>query len=109
PVRLKDVADVYDGVQNDKGGALLNGERGVVLAIQKQPGANTIEVVDDIKKLLPAFQHSLPAGAQLDVIYDRSQSIRESVAEVKFSLLLALALVVLVIFLFLRNLSATVI
>ncbi len=109
PVRLKDVADVYDGVQNDKGGALLNGERGVVLAIQKQPGANTIEVVDDIKKLLPAFQRSLPAGAQLDVIYDRSQSIRESVAEVKFSLLLALALVVLVIFLFLRNLSATVI
>jgi HAE1 family hydrophobic/amphiphilic exporter-1 len=109
PVRLKDVAHVYDGVQNDKGGALLNGERGVVLAIQKQPGANTIEVVDDIKKLLPAFQRSLPAGAQLDVIYDRSQSIRESVAEVKFSLLLALALVVLVIFLFLRNLSATVI
>ena len=109
PVRLKDVAQVYDGVQNDKGGALLNGERGVVLAIQKQPGANTIQVVDDIKALLPAFQRSLPAGAQLEVIYDRSQSIRESVAEVKFSLLLALALVVLVIFLFLRNLSATVI
>jgi HAE1 family hydrophobic/amphiphilic exporter-1 len=109
PVRLKDVAQVYDGVQNDKGGALLNGERGVVLAIQKQPGANTIQVVDDIKALLPAFQRSLPAGAQLEVIYDRSQSIRESVAEVKFSLLLALVLVVLVIFLFLRNLSATVI
>ncbi|MBO9663020.1 efflux RND transporter permease subunit [Dokdonella sp.] len=109
PVRLKDVAHVYDGVQNDKGGALLNGERGVVLAIQKQPGANTIQVVDDIKHLLPAFERSLPAGAELNVIYDRSQSIRESVAEVKFSLVLALGLVVLVIFLFLRNLSATVI
>lgn len=109
PVRLKDIAHVYDGVQNDKGGALLNGERGVVLAIQKQPGANTIQVVDDIKKLLPAFERSLPAGAELNVIYDRSQSIRESVAEVRFSLLLALALVVLVIFLFLRNLSATMI
>ncbi|WP_300619041.1 efflux RND transporter permease subunit [Dokdonella sp.] len=109
PVRLKDVANVYDGVQNDKGGALLNGERGVVLAVQKQPGANTIQVVDDIRTMLPAFERTLPAGAQLDVIYDRSQSIRESVAEVKFSLLLALALVVLVIFLFLRNVSATVI
>ncbi len=109
PVRLKDVANVYDGVQNDKGGALLNGERGIVLAIQKQPGANTIQVVDDIRGLLPAFQRSLPAGANLEVIYDRSQSIRESVAEVKFSLVLALGLVVLVICLFLRNVSATVI
>ncbi|WP_414650029.1 efflux RND transporter permease subunit [Dokdonella sp.] len=109
PVRLKDVAKVYDGVQNDKGGALFNGEQGVVLAIQKQPGTNTIQVVEDIKRMLPAFQRTLPAGAELRVIYDRSQSIRESVADVKFSLLLALCLVVLVIFVFLRNLAATVI
>ena len=109
PVRLKDVARVYDGVQNDKGGAIINGEQGVVLAIQKQPGTNTIQVVEDIRKMLPAFQRSLPAGAQLDVIYDRSQSIRESVSDVKFSLLLALCLVVLVIFVFLRNLPATLI
>ncbi len=109
PVRLRDVARVYDGVQNDKGGALLNGERGIVLAIQKQPGANTIQVVDDIRALLPGFERTLPAGAKLEIMYDRSQSIRESVDEVKFSLMLALALVVLVIFLFLRNLSATLI
>jgi HAE1 family hydrophobic/amphiphilic exporter-1 len=109
PVRLKDLGSVYDGVQNDKGGAFLDGERGVVLAIQKQPGTNTIAVVEDIKKMLPAFERTLPAGADLRVIYDRSQSIRESVADVKFSLLLALGLVVMVIFVFLRNVSATVI
>jgi hydrophobe/amphiphile efflux-1 (HAE1) family protein len=109
PVRLKDVAHVYDGVQNDKGGATINGEEGVVLAVQKQPGTNTIQVVEDIQKTLPAFERSLPAGAELNVIYDRSQSIRESVSDVKFSLLLALALVVMVIFVFLRNVSATII
>ena len=109
PVRLRDVAHVYDGVQNDKGGAMINGREGVVLAIQKQPGTNTIQVVEDIEAILPQFQRSLPAGAELEVIYDRSRSIRESVADVKFSLVLALALVVLVIFVFLRNLSATAI
>ncbi|MET0230983.1 MAG: efflux RND transporter permease subunit, partial [Rhodanobacteraceae bacterium] len=109
PVRLKDVANVYDGVQNDKGGATINGQEGVVLAVQKQPGTNTIEVVEDIRKTLPAFEKSLPAGAELNVIYDRSQSIRESVSDVKFSLVLALALVVMVIFVFLRNVSATLI
>ena len=109
PVRLKDIADVRDGVQNDKGGALIDGEPCVVLAIQKQPGTNTIQVVEDIRKILPTFQKSLPAGADFTVTYDRSESIRESVNDVKFSLLLALALVVMVIFVFLRNLSATVI
>ncbi len=109
PVRLKDVAHVYDGIQNDKGGATINGEEGVILAIQKQPGTNTIQVVEDIRKTLPAFERSLPAGAELNVIYDRSQSIRESVSDVKFSLVLALALVVMVIFVFLRNVSATII
>ncbi|HEY0230606.1 MAG TPA: efflux RND transporter permease subunit, partial [Dokdonella sp.] len=109
PVRLKDIGKVYDGVQNDKGGATINNQQGVVLAIQKQPGTNTIQVVEDIQAILPAFQRSLPAGADLRVIYDRSQSIRESVSDVKFSLLLALGLVILVIFVFLRNVSATVI
>jgi HAE1 family hydrophobic/amphiphilic exporter-1 len=109
PVRLQDLARVYDGVQNDKGGATINNEQGVVLAIQKQPGTNTIKVVEDIQATLPVFERSLPAGAKLDVIYDRSQSIRQSVSDVKFSLLLALALVVMVIFVFLRNFSATLI
>jgi HAE1 family hydrophobic/amphiphilic exporter-1 len=109
PVRLRDIANVYDGVQNDKGGATINGQEGVVLAVQKQPGTNTIQVVEDIKSTLPAFERSLPAGAELRVIYDRSQSIRESVSDVKFSLVLALGLVVMVIFVFLRNVSATVI
>ncbi|NCT67007.1 MAG: efflux RND transporter permease subunit [Rhodanobacteraceae bacterium] len=109
PVHLRDIGRVYDGVQNDKGGAFLNDQRGVVLAIQKQPGTNTIKVVEDIRAMLPAFERTLPAGADLRVIYDRSQSIRESVADVKFSLVLALALVVMVIFVFLRNLSATLI
>jgi HAE1 family hydrophobic/amphiphilic exporter-1 len=109
PVRLRDIAHVYDGIQNDKGKAMINGEEGVVLAIQKQPGTNTIQVVEDIKATLPAFERSLPAGAELRVIYDRSQSIRESVRDVKFSLVLALALVVMVIFVFLRNVSATII
>ncbi len=109
PVRLKDLGRVYDGVQNDKGGAFIDGEPCVVLAIQKQPGTNTIEVVNDIRAILPAFKKSLPAGADFQVTYDRSESIRDSVSEVKFSLLLALALVVMVIFVFLRNVSATVI
>ncbi|MFI4968648.1 MAG: efflux RND transporter permease subunit [Lysobacterales bacterium] len=109
PVRLKDIARVYDGVQNDKGGALIDGEPCVVLAIQKQPGTNTIQVVEDIRKILPTFEKSLPVGADFTITYDRSESIRESVSDVKFSLLLALALVVMVIFVFLRNVSATLI
>ncbi len=109
PVRLRDLGVVRDGVQNDKGGALIDGEPCVVLAIQKQPGTNTIEVVREIRAILPAFAQTLPAGADFTVTYDRSESIQASVEEVKFSLLLALALVVMVIFLFLRNLSATLI
>ncbi len=109
PVRLKDVAHVYDGVQNDKTGAYIGSEPCVVLAIQKQPGVNTIQVVTDIRKLLPVFKSSMPAGADFKVIFDRSQSIQESVSDVKFSLLLAFALVVVVIFIFLRNFPATVI
>ncbi len=113
PVRVNDVGRALDGTENDKTAAWYvdktGSPRGIVLAIQKQPGENTVEVVSNIKKLLPQFQAALPGSAKLNVLFDRSQSIRESVADVKFTLWLTLALVVLVIFLFLRNLSATVI
>ncbi|MEO8803469.1 MAG: efflux RND transporter permease subunit [Rudaea sp.] len=109
PVRLSDIGHVYDGVQNDKHLAWFNGQRSVLLAVQKQPGVNTIDVVKRIRKVLPGFEKQLPAGATLKVFYDRTQSIRESVNEVQFSLFLALILVVMVIFIFLRNLSATII
>ncbi|MBS0514514.1 MAG: efflux RND transporter permease subunit [Proteobacteria bacterium] len=109
PVRLGDIGRVYDGVQNDKLAAWVNDQRGVMLAIQRQPGANTIAVVERIRAVLPGFAEQLPAGIELKVFYDRTDSIRASVEEVQFTLLLALLLVVLVIFLFLRNLSATII
>jgi HAE1 family hydrophobic/amphiphilic exporter-1 len=109
PLRLGELGRVIDSVQNDKVAAWFNDQRGIVLAIQRQPGTNTIAVVSAIRKLLPAFRAAMPAGISLDVMYDRSQSIHESVHDVQFSLMLALALVVMVIFLFLRNVSATVI
>ncbi|MEH2227969.1 efflux RND transporter permease subunit [Nostoc sp.] len=86
-----------------------SGVRAIVLAIQRQPGTNTVQVVDAIKKLLPTFRKQIPAAVNMDILYDRSQSIRESVDDVQFTLLLTIALVVLVIFVFLRNISATVI
>ena len=109
PVRLESLGKVLDSVQNDKVASWFNNTRAVVLAIQRQPGANTVEVVDAIKKLLPHFKVQLPASVDVSILYDRSQSIRESVHDVQFTLLLTICLVVLVIFLFLRNLSATVI
>jgi hydrophobic/amphiphilic exporter-1 (mainly G- bacteria), HAE1 family len=109
PVRLDQVATVLDSVENDKTASWFNGRPAVVLAIQRQPGTNTIEVVDGIKSLLPQFHSQLPASVQLDILYDRSLTIRDSIADVKFTLMLTVCLVVLVIFLFLRNLSATVI
>ncbi len=109
PVRLDQIGRVIDSVENDKVASWFKETRAVVLAIQRQPGTNTIEVVDNIKKLLPVFRAQIPASVDLNVLYDRSTSIRESVTDVKFTLLLALCLVVMVIFLFLRNLSATVI
>jgi len=109
PVRLEQIGRVIDGVQTDKVASWYNNERAVVLAIQKQPGTNTIEVVDSINRLMPAFRAQLPASVNLNTLYDRSVSIRGSVHEVQFTLILAIALVVLVIFLFLRNLSATII
>ena len=109
PVRLEELGRVIDSVENDKVANWYKNERSVVLAIQRQPGTNTVEVVDSIKKLLPDFRIQIPPSVKLEVLYDRSVSIRESVRDVKFTLLLALCLVVLVIFLFLRNISATVI
>jgi len=109
PIRLEQLGTVLDSVQTDKVASWYNDERSVILAIQRQPGTNTIEVVDSIKKILPSFQAQLPASINLNILYDRSVSIRASVGEVQFTLLLAIALVVLVIFLFLRNVSATVI
>jgi HAE1 family hydrophobic/amphiphilic exporter-1 len=109
PVRLQEIGRVIDSVQNDKVASWYNNVRGVVLAIQRQPGVNTIEVVDNIKKLLPVFKAQLPASVSIETLYDRSQSIRESVRDVQSTLLLTVCLVVMVIFLFLRNLSATVI
>jgi HAE1 family hydrophobic/amphiphilic exporter-1 len=109
PVRLQELGRVIDGVQNDKVAAWFGDKRGIVLAIQRQPGTNTIEVVDNIKKLLPTFRAEVPPSIDIQVLYDRSVSIRASVDEVKFTLYLALMLVVLVIFLFLRNIPATVI
>ena len=109
PVRLDEVGRVIDSVENNKVANWYNKERSVVLAIQRQPGTNTVEVVDSIKNLLPTFRAQIPPSVGLNILYDRSVSIRESVSDVKFTLLIALFLVVLVIFLFLRNLSATVI
>jgi HAE1 family hydrophobic/amphiphilic exporter-1 len=109
PVRLEELGRVIDSVANDKIASWYKNDRAIVLAIQKQPGTNTIEVVDSIKKLLPTLREQIPAAVDIATLYDRSKSIRESVNDVQFTLLLALALVVMVIFLFLRNLSATVI
>jgi HAE1 family hydrophobic/amphiphilic exporter-1 len=109
PVRLDQVGQVIDSVENNKAASWYKNTRAIVLAIQRQPGTNTIEVVDSIKKLLPVFRSQIPASVDLNVLYDRSASIRDSVSDVKFTLLLALCLVVMVIFLFLRNLSATLI
>ncbi|MFH1146320.1 MAG: multidrug efflux RND transporter permease subunit [Pseudomonadota bacterium] len=113
PVRLDELGHVIDSVENDKVANWFNTRsasiRGIVLAIQRQPGMNTVEVVDAIKELLPVFRAQIPAAVNLDILYDRSESIRESVTDVKFTLYLSICLVILIIFLFLRNVSATII
>ncbi|HKW28686.1 MAG TPA: efflux RND transporter permease subunit [Verrucomicrobiae bacterium] len=109
PVRLEQLGSVLDSVQNDKVAGWYNGSRAVVLAVLRQPGANTVEVVDNIKKLLPQFREEIPAAMKLDVAIDRSFNIRQSVHDVEDTLFAAICLVVLVIFLFLRNWSATLI
>jgi len=113
PVRLGDVAKVADGVENDKVAAWYvdqaGSRRSIVLAVQRQPGTNTVEVADAVKTLLPTFRGQLPASVSMQILIDRSLSIKESVKDVEATLLLTLFLVVLVIFVFLRNVSATVI
>ncbi|MGN6555453.1 MAG: efflux RND transporter permease subunit, partial [Verrucomicrobiota bacterium] len=109
PIRLEALGNVFDSVQNDKQATWFNDTRAIILAVQRQPGANTVQVVDAIKELLPQFRTKLPASVDIGILYDRSESIRHSVADVKFTLMLTVCLVVLVIFIFLRNLSATVI
>jgi multidrug efflux pump len=109
PVVLSDVAKVIDGVENTKLAAWKNNTPAVILNIQRQPGANIIQVVDRVKKLLPQLKANLPASMDVSILTDRTTTIRASVRDVKFSLLLTVALVVMVIFLFLRNVSATII
>ncbi|MGO9242773.1 MAG: efflux RND transporter permease subunit [Bryobacteraceae bacterium] len=109
PVRLEQLGRVIDSVENDKVYGWFNGERGVILAVQRQPGTNTVEVVENIRKLLPTFQKEIPPAVNLKIAYDASISIRRSIEDVQFTLLLTVCLVVMVIFLFLRNLTATMI
>jgi HAE1 family hydrophobic/amphiphilic exporter-1 len=100
---------VIDSVENDKTASWYNNVRNIGLAIFRQPGTNTVQVVDSIRNLLPSFRAQMPGSVNLNILYDRSRSIRDSVNDVKFTLFLTTCLVVLVIFLFLRNLSATII
>ena len=109
PVRLQDVARVLDDVQDNKNASWFDGARAITLAIQRQPGTNTVEVADAVKRQMTALIPQLPASIEVNTLYDRSLSIRQSVDDVKLTLFITLVLVVLVIFLFLRNLSATVI
>jgi multidrug efflux pump len=109
PVRLSDVAEMVDGAQNTKLAAWMNSEPAVILNIQRQPGANVIEVVDNVKELLPQLQAALPAAIDVSVLSDRTVTIRASVEDVEFELMLAVMLVVLVIFVFLRSARATII
>ncbi len=114
PVRLQDLGNVIDDVQNNKVLNLYSDKNianhpSIVLAVQPQPGANTVQIIDDIKELLPILREQIPKSLTMDILYDRSQSIRASIADVKFSLFLSICLVVLVIFLFLRDVTATLI
>ncbi|HVP58265.1 MAG TPA: efflux RND transporter permease subunit [bacterium] len=109
PVRLDELGDVLDSVQNDKSAAWFIDKRGMILAVQRQPGTNTVAVTNAVKAILPSFRDKLPASVDMQVLFDRSESIKASVLDVKTTLFIALVLVVLVIFLFLRNFSATVI
>ena len=109
PIYLEQLGKVIDSVENDQVASWYNDTRAIILSIQRQPGSNTVQVVDTIKKLLPSIQSQIPASVELGILYDAAQSIRDSVADVQFTLILTIGLVVLVIFLFLRNLSATVI
>ncbi|MDZ8221448.1 efflux RND transporter permease subunit [Nostoc sp. ChiVER01] len=109
PIYLNQLGRIIDSVENDKVASWYNNTRAIILTIQRQPGTNTVQVVDTIKKLLPDLRDQIPASVEIGILYDASQSIRDSVDDVRFTLILTIALVILVIFIFLRNLSATVI
>jgi hydrophobic/amphiphilic exporter-1 (mainly G- bacteria), HAE1 family len=113
PVRLEELGSVIDSVEDDKTASWYythqNNGRAIILAIQRQPGTNTIEVTDGVKNLLPVFRNEMPPSVNLDILYDRSDTIRESYTDVEFTMVMTLGLVVMVIFLFLRNFSATII
>ncbi len=109
PVRLNELGRVIDSVENDKIASWYKDTRAIILAVQRQPGTNTIEVVDSIKELLPSFRDQMPGSVNLNILFDRTISIRESVHDIKFTLVLTIALVVMVIGLFLRNISSTII
>lgn len=109
PVRLADVATIEQGAENDLLGAWANNERAIVINVQRQPGANVIETTDAIRDLLPELVKSLPKSVNVEILTDRTSTIRESVDDVQFELMLAVALVVMVIYLFLRNGIATLI
>lgn len=109
PLRIQDIATVVDSVENNKVASWYNGKRAIILAVQRQPGSNTVAVIDGIKKILPSFEQILPAGIKLSVVYDRSETIRDSIVDVQWTLVIAGVLVVLIIFLFLRNVTATII
>jgi hydrophobe/amphiphile efflux-1 (HAE1) family protein len=108
-LRLKDVAEVVDGVQNTYSAAWFNNERGIILAISRQPGSNTLEVAESIKNILPALEKQLPQSIKMTMLLDRSEPIQASVNDVEFTCILTIVLVILVIFLFLRNAQATLI
>jgi HAE1 family hydrophobic/amphiphilic exporter-1 len=109
PIYLKQLGRVIDSVEDDKSISWYNNTQAIVLAIQRQPGTNTIQVVDAVKKLLPSFRAQIPGSVNLNILYDRSESIRDSINDMQYTLLISIFLVVLVIFLFLRKLSATLI
>lgn len=109
PVKLSDVGEAVDSVEQNKRNTTFNGQTAIVLSIHRQPGANTVEVAQAVRDLLPKLEKQAPAGAELRVIYDRSQFIKASIREVSFTLLLAMGLVIGVIFVFLRNASATLV
>jgi HAE1 family hydrophobic/amphiphilic exporter-1 len=109
PVRLQDLGNVFDSVQDNRVAAWFNDSRCIMLAIQRQPGTNTVEVCKAVRTLLPSFKNQLPSSVSINILFDKSEPIQQSVNDVKFTLLLTLCLVVMVIFLFLRNVSATVI
>src|SRR5690606_30406435 len=108
-VRLSDVAEVTDSVESTKSGSWANGKPSIVLAVQRQPNANTVAVVDEVKAQLPLFREQMPASIDVQVLNDRSVSIREAIHDVHFTLLLTIALVVMVIFLFLKRFTPTLI